>query len=159
VHINCRTLTVTSIRSIDGSVRSIDGAIGLQLAVPVSMGDPSGETNPEELFAASYAACFHGAVKCVAADNNVAIERPTVEAHADLCPNDEGPGFTIGVELHVTLPGVDAETAKDVVRAAYMISPYSNATRNNIDLSLSITPADGNDYDIRGDWHYVRNCT
>ena len=62
---------------------------------------------------------------------------------------DSGPGLTLASELHVTLPGaLDVEAAKDVVRGAHIICPYSNATRNNIDARLSVTPADGNDYDV-----------
>jgi Ohr subfamily peroxiredoxin len=127
------------------------------------MGGPGGKTNPEELFAAGYAACFHSAVKRVAAEKHVAIGKSTVEAHVGLGPNDDGPGFTIAVELHVTLPGTDAETAKDVVRGAHMICPYSNATRDNIDVKLSVTPADGHEYNVTsGDRHsrkeaYVSN--
>lgn len=126
---------------------------------PEKMSDPGAQMNPEEFFAAGFAACFHSAVERVAADKEVAVGRPTVEAHAGVCSNDEGPGFTIGIELHITLPGADAETAKDVVLGAHMICAYSNATRNNIEVSLSVTPADGNNYDIRHDGHYVRNCT
>ncbi len=112
------------------------------------MGGQGDKTNPEELFAAGYAACFHSAVKRVAADKKVAIGKSTVEAHVSLGPNDSGPGFMLAVELRVTLPGADAETAKDVVRGAHIVCPYSNATRNNIDVKLSVTPADGNEYDI-----------
>jgi len=159
VHKNYRTPTVTSVGGRDGSMRSADGLIELQVAVRKELGGPGGQINPEELFSAGYAACFHSAVRRVAADKKVAIGKSTVEAHVEVCPNDDGPGFMLAAELHVTLPGADAETARDVVRGAHMICPFSNATRNNIDLRLSIKPADGNDYDIRGDWHYVRNCT
>jgi Ohr subfamily peroxiredoxin len=143
-----RTPIVTSIGGRDGSVRSADGLIDLQVTVPKEMGGPGGKTNPEELFAAGYAACFHTAVKGVAAGKKVAIGKSTVEAQVSLGPNDNGAGFTLAVELHVTLPSADAETAKDVVRGAHMICPYSNATRNNIDVKLSVTPADGNDYEV-----------
>jgi lipoyl-dependent peroxiredoxin len=144
-----RTPAVTSIGGRDGSVRSADGLIDLQVAVPKEMGGPGGKTNPEELFAAGYAACFHSAMKRVAADRKVASGKSTVEAHVGIGPNDNGTGFMIAVELHVTLPGADAETAKDLVRGAHMICPYSNATRNNIDVKLSVTPSDGNHYDVR----------
>lgn len=144
-----RTPTVTSISGRDGSVRSDDGLIDLQVALPKEMGGPGGKTNPEELFAAGYAACFHSAVKGVAADKKVAIGKSTVEAHVAIGPNDNGPGFTLAAELHVILPGAaDAAAAKDVVRGAHMMCPYSNATRNNIDVKLSVTPADGNNYDV-----------
>jgi osmotically inducible protein OsmC len=146
--INYRTPTVTSIGGRDGSVRSDDGLIDLQLALPKEMGGPGGKTNPEERFAAGYAACFHNAVKRVAAERKVPIGKSTVEANVGLGPNDNGPGFMIAAELHVTLPGVDAGAAEDVARAAHMICPYSNATRNNVDVKLSVTPKDGKDYDV-----------
>jgi osmotically inducible protein OsmC len=142
------TPTVTSIGGRDGSVRSADGLIDLQVAIPKEMGGPGGKTNPEELFAAGYAACFHSAVKRVAANKQVAIGKSTVEAHVGLIPVDNGSGRKLDTELHVTLPGADVESAKEVVRGAHMICPYSNATRNNIDVRLSVRPADGNDYDI-----------
>ncbi len=143
-----RTPTVTSIGGRDGSVRSADGLVDLQVALPKEMGGPGGKTNPEELFAAGYAACFHSAVKRVAADKKVAIGNSTVEAHVGLGPNDNRPGFMLAADLHVILPGAGAEAAKDVVRGADMICPYSNATRDNIDVKLSVTPADGNEYEV-----------
>ena len=142
-----RTPTVTSTGGRDGGIRSADGFIDLQVAIPREMGGPGGKTNPEELFAAGYAACFHSAVKRVAADRKVAIGNSVVEAHVGIGPGDSGPGYTLAVELRVILPGADAEAAKDVVRGAHMLCPYSNATRGNIDVKLSVTPADGNDYD------------
>jgi Ohr subfamily peroxiredoxin len=149
VRIDYRTPTVTSIGGRDGSVRSADGLIDLQVAIPKEMGGTGGKTNPEELFAAGYAACFHSAVKGVAGEKKVAIGKSTVEANVGVGPNDNGPGRKLAVELHVTLPGAaDAETAKDVVRGAHMRCPYSNATRNNIDVKLSVTPADGDNYNV-----------
>jgi lipoyl-dependent peroxiredoxin len=149
VPIAYRTPTITSIGGRDGSVRSADGLIDVQVGIPKELGGPGGKTNPEELFAAGYAACFHSAVKRVAADKKVAIGRSTVEAHVSLSPIDGGPNLLIGAELHVILPGAtDADAAKDVVRGAHMVCPYSNATRNNIDVKLSLTPADGNQYDV-----------
>ena len=147
MHIDYRTPTVTSFGGREGSVRSADGLIDLRVAVPREMGGPGGETNPEELFAAGYAACFHSAVKRAAADKKVPFGKSRVEARVGLGPNDNGSGFMLA-ELHVILPGADAETAKDVVRGAHRICTYSNATRNNIAVQLSVTPADGNDYDV-----------
>jgi Ohr subfamily peroxiredoxin len=144
-----RTPTVTSIGGRDGSVRSTDGLIDLQVAVPKEMGGPGGKTNPEELFAAGYAACFHTAVKRIAADRKIAIGKSTVEAQVTLGSTDNGPGLKLAAELHATLPGAaEVETAQDVVRGAHMICPYSTATHNNIDVKLSVTPADGNRYDV-----------
>jgi osmotically inducible protein OsmC len=143
-----RTPLVTSVGGRKGSVRSADGYIDLQVAVPKEMGGPGGRTNPEELFAAGYAACFHSAVKRVAAQNKVAIGMSTVEATVALGQNDKGTGLILSAELHVTLPEADAEAAKDVVRRADKLCPYSNATRNNIEVKLSVTAADGSRYDV-----------
>ena len=149
MRIDYRTPTVTSIGGRDGSVRSADGLIDLQVAIPKELGGPGGKTNPEELFAAGYAACFHSALKRVAADKKVAIGKSTVEANVSLGTVDNVPGRKLAAELRVILPGVaDVEAAKDVVRGAHMLCPYSNATRNNIDVKLSVTPADGTNYDV-----------
>src|SRR5882757_6912954 len=149
-HIDYRTPTVTSIGGRDGSVRSADGLVNLQVTVPNEMGGLGGETNPEELFAAGYAASFHSTVKHIAADMGVAIGESRVEANVGVGPNESGPGFRLTAELHVILPQAATDTAKDVVRGAHLICPYSNATRNNIRVMLSVTPADGH-------YHYVRN--
>jgi osmotically inducible protein OsmC len=143
-----RSPTVTSLGGRDGSVRSADGLIDLQVALPTEMGGPGGKTNPEELFAAGYAACFHSAVKHVAGEQKVAIGKSTVEANVSLGLVDGGPTRKLGAELHVILPGANVDAARDVVRRAHMLCPYSNATRNNIDVKLSVTPADGNTYEV-----------
>jgi Ohr subfamily peroxiredoxin len=143
-----RTPTVTSTGGRDGGIRSADGLIDLQVAVPKEMGGPGGKTNPEELFAAGYAACFHSAVKRVAADKKIAIGNSLVEAHVGIGPRESGPGFTLAVELRVILPAADADAAKQVVQGAHMLCPYSNATRGNIEVKLSVTPADGNDHEV-----------
>ena len=145
-----RTPTVTSTGGRDGRVRSADGFIDLQVAIPKEMGGPGGKTNPEELFAAGYAACFHSAVKRVAAERKVAIGNSLVEAHVGIGPGDSGPGFTLAVELRVVLPVADTDAAKQVVQAAHVLCPYSNATRGNIEVKLSVRPADGSDYDVDG---------
>ena len=149
-----RTPTVTSIGGRDGSVRSADGLIDLQLAFDRD-GNRAGKTNPEELFAASYAASFHSSVKRVAADSKHIIGNSTVEAHVgvnpDLIINPQmfyGSSFMLTVDLHVTLPAVDAETAASMVREAHRICPYSNATRNNVDVNLSVTTIDGNEHRV-----------
>jgi Ohr subfamily peroxiredoxin len=136
-----RTPTITSIGGRDGTVRSEDGLLDLQVAPPTEMGGPGGKTNPEELFAAGYAACFHSALKRVAADKKVPIGKSIVEAHVSI--GQEGSGYSLAVELHAILPGADAGQAEEVMRGAHLICPYSNATRNNIEVTLSVTPTDG----------------
>src|ERR1700722_13220465 len=123
--IKYRTPTVTSIGGRGGRVRSADGILDLQLGVPKDLGGPGGKTNPEELFAAAYAACFHSAVKRVAAAKKVVIGHSAVDAHVSLSAEDEDSDFTLIAELHVTLPETDVEVAKDVVRVAHMACPYS----------------------------------
>lgn len=146
--IKYRTPTVTSIGGRGGRVRSADGILDLQLAVPKDLGGPGGKTNPEELFAAGYAACFHSAVKRVAAEKGLAIGHSAVDANVSLGADDDDSGFTLVAELHVTLPGTDVEHAKDVVCLANLMCPYSNATRDNIEVTLSVTPADGHHYAV-----------
>jgi len=143
-----RTPTITSLGGRDGSLRSADSVLDLQVAPPVEMGGAGGKTNPEELFAAGYAACFHSALKKSAADKKIPIGKTTVEANVSIGPNDEGTGFTLAVELHAILPGADPEQAKDAVRYAHLVCPYSNATRNNIDVALSVTASDGVVYPV-----------
>src|ERR1700726_210762 len=97
--INYRTPTVTSIGGRDGSVRSADGLIDLQVALPPELGGPGGKTNPEELFAAGYAACFHSAVKGIAAAKHVAIGKSVVEANVSLEVMDGGPRRKLAAKL------------------------------------------------------------
>jgi osmotically inducible protein OsmC len=148
VPISYRTPTITSIGGRDGTVRSSDGVIDLQVGIPNEMGGPGGKTNPEELFAAGYAACFHSAVKGAAAQKKIPIGKSVVEAQVTLTIQDAGHGAALAVALHVILPGADPDAAREVVRGAHSLCPYSNATRNNVDVKLSVTPADGNEYEV-----------
>jgi osmotically inducible protein OsmC len=129
--------SATSIGGRDGTVRSSDGILDLQLALPPGLGGPGGKTNPEQLFAATYAACFHGALKRAAAEHKVSVKDSTVTADIGIGPNDKG-GFGLDVDLLVTLPNATEEEAKKVVEAAHQICPYSNATRGNIDVRLAV---------------------
>ena len=115
--------------------------MSVDLSVPKEMGGPGkpGTTTPEHLFAAGYAACFHSAVKRIAADRKVAIGNSIVEADVAIGPGDSGPGYTLAVELRVILPGAYVEAAKEVVHRAHMLCPYSNATRGNIDVKVVVT--------------------
>jgi lipoyl-dependent peroxiredoxin len=148
VRLTYRTPTVTSIGGRGGHVRGANGILDVELGIPTELGGAGGKTNPEELFAAAYAACFHGAVMCIAAEKRVPIEASAVDAHVGLCSQDHDSTFMLVAELHVTLPHVDTKTAKDVVRLAHMVCPYSDATRDNIAVTLSVTPADGRCYAV-----------
>ncbi|MCY1667521.1 organic hydroperoxide resistance protein [Rhizobium sp. SL86] len=122
----------------DGRAQSPDGSFTLALSLPKALGGPGGDgTNPEQLFAAGYAACFLGAVKLVARTRKIALADDTaVSATVGIGPVPAG--YALAVELAVSLPGIDAPLAKDIVAAAHERCPYSNATRGNIDVKLTV---------------------
>ena len=124
----------------NGRVRSSDGLLDFDLATPKEMGGPGGATNPEQLFAAGYSACFHSALKLVAKNKKVEIADSAVSAEVGIGPNDAG-GFGLTVALHVELSGVDQATADELAEAAHQVCPYSNATRGNIDVTVDATVA------------------
>jgi lipoyl-dependent peroxiredoxin len=119
----------------NGHVRSSDGLVDLDLATPKEMGGAGGASNPEQLFAAGYAACFHSALKAVARQKKVELSDSSVSAEVGIGPNDAG-GFALTVALHTELSGVDQATADELVEAAHQVCPYSNATRGNIEVSI-----------------------
>jgi len=120
----------------DGHGRSTDGQLEVELRVPKEMGGAGGGTNPEELFAVGYAACFEGALGAVARRQKLEIGEVTINSSVGLLPTGDG-GFQLTVALDVVKPtGVDAEAAVELVRAAHQVCPYSNATRGNIDVEL-----------------------
>ncbi|KXF79371.1 organic hydroperoxide resistance protein [Paramesorhizobium deserti] len=123
-----------------GSAKTADGRLSVVLDTPKELGGNGGEgTNPEQLFASGYSACFLGALKYVAGQRKVKIaEDSTVTATVGIGPRDDGTGFGLNVALAVSLPGVDKETAKELVDAAHIVCPYSHATRGNIDVRLSV---------------------
>ncbi len=131
--------SATAIGGRDGRTRTEDGKIYLQLAVPKELGGPGGEgTNPEQLFAAGYAACFLGAVKVAGQQLKVKIPSDAaVTATVGIGARSEG-GFGITAELGIRLPDVDQTQARQVVDLAHQICPYSNATRNNVDVSVNV---------------------
>jgi lipoyl-dependent peroxiredoxin len=121
----------------DGHGRSDDGALEVDLRIPAEMGGPGGGTNPEELFAVGYAACFEGALGVVARRAKTDPGEVAIDSAVSLSPDGKG-GFAVGVKLDVTLPGIsDPATAADIVRAAHRVCPYSNATRGNIEMTLT----------------------
>ncbi|MCP2164582.1 organic hydroperoxide resistance protein [Goodfellowiella coeruleoviolacea] len=124
----------------NGEVRSSDGVIDEVLRVPTEMGGPGGDaTNPEQLFAAGYAACFHGALRLVAGQAKVRLGADTtVTARVGIGPKDGG-GFQLTVALTASLPGLDQAQADDLVAKAHQVCPYSNATRGNIDVAVNAT--------------------
>jgi Ohr subfamily peroxiredoxin len=121
----------------NGKVRSSDGLIDTSLATPAEMGGPGGATNPEQLFASGYAACFHSALRVVARRANADVDGSEVTARVGIGPNGTG-GFQLTVALAVHLPGVDKELAQELTAKAHEVCPYSNATRGNIDVTLAV---------------------
>jgi lipoyl-dependent peroxiredoxin len=123
----------------DGSARSDDGSVDVKLVVPSEMGGPGGPgANPEKLFAAGYSACFLGAMKAVSGKVGVRVPQDaTVTAEIGFGPRDEG-GYGITADLTINLPGVDRAEAEKLVHEAHQVCPYSNATRNNVDVGLTV---------------------
>lgn len=121
-----------------GHVRTSDGRLDLPLDVPVEMGGPGGPgTNPEQLFAAGYAACFQSALMRVAAAQRLAIPRSKLIARVGIGPASEG-GFGLSVALDLEAPGLDRAQAATLMERAHELCPYSRATRGNIDVVLSV---------------------
>jgi lipoyl-dependent peroxiredoxin len=120
-----------------GHGRSSDGELEVDLRLPAQMGGQGGGTNPEELFAIGYAACFEGALGTVARRQRLETGDVAIDSKVTLVTTDDR-AFTVAVELDVTLPSVDdAEQAVELVRSAHRVCPYSNATRGNIDVTLT----------------------
>jgi osmotically inducible protein OsmC len=125
----------------EGHGRTSDGALEVDLRLPPEMRGPGGGTNPEQLFAVGYAACFEGALGVVARRAKADAGDAAIESEVGLSPDGTG-GFLLSVALNVTLPGVsDVDTAVQLVRAAHAVCPYSNATRGNIEVALSANGA------------------
>jgi Ohr subfamily peroxiredoxin len=131
--------TVTGGR-IAGHGKTSDGALEVDIRIPSELGGPGGGTNPEQLFAVGYASCFESAMGSVARRLKLDIEADdvSIDSKVMLLPTEER-RFKLGVELDVTLPSVsDPEAAKDLVAKAHKVCPYSNATRGNIDVKLTV---------------------
>ncbi len=132
------TAVATAEGGRNGHVRSSDGTLDLPVTMPKSLGGSGAAgTNPEQLFAAGYAACFGSALALVARTKKQAIEGVTITAHVTIGSTDTG-GFGLAVELHASLPGVPRETAEGLVHAAHQVCPYSVATRGNIEVKLVV---------------------
>jgi osmotically inducible protein OsmC len=128
--------TVTGGRA-NGHGRSTDGNLDVRLRSPKEMGGEGDGTNPEQLFAVGYAACFEGALGVVGRREHVEVGDVSIESRVSLLPTEDR-GFKLAVELDVTLPQVlDPEQATKIVAAAHHVCPYSNATRGNIDVVLT----------------------
>lgn len=121
----------------DGRAVSDDGLLDVKLSPPKAMGGAGTATNPEQLFAAGYSACFMGALKFVAGTKKIPVPADAaIDASVDIGPIPNG--FGIAVRLTVSLPGMDRTVAQDLVNAAHQVCPYSNATRGNIEVGLTL---------------------
>lgn len=131
---------VTAIGGRSGTVRSDDGILDLPLATPAALGGKGGATNPEQLFAAGYAACFENAVIHVtrAKADGVKDDNIEVVGEVGLSPNGVG-GFVLSVTLDVAIAGLDQAKAEEVVAMAHQVCPYSNAVKGNVDVAINVT--------------------
>ena len=132
------TAVATATHGRDGRAVSSDGVLDLALGVPQTMGGNGQGTNPEQLFAAGYAACFDNALASVARIDKVDPGPTSVTALVGLAKHPEGDGFVLDVELRVTVPNLSREEAEDLVAKAHRRCPYSRATRGNIDVRLTL---------------------
>lgn len=133
--------TTTTTGGRTGSTRSDDGRISLQLSTPRELGGDSGPgTNPEQLFASGYSACFIGALKAVAARQKITLPAEvSISADVGIGPMTGKPGaFGISVKMAVSIPGLDRSAAEALVATAHEVCPYSNATRGNVDVALTV---------------------
>jgi osmotically inducible protein OsmC len=123
----------------NGQGKTDDGLLDVKLATPKELGGAGGATNPEQLFAVGYAACFEGALRLVARRAKAPLSEAAINSSVSLIPNGEG--FRLGVALDVETKGVDQQTAEALVATAHKVCPYSNAVRGNIDVALTVKAA------------------
>lgn len=123
-----------------GKAQSEDGRIAVTLDTPKELGGSGGDgTNPEQLFAMGYSACFLGALKVVAGKEKVKLSEDTkITATIGIGPRNDGEGFGLDVALQATIPGVDKAVAEDLVKKAHVVCPYSDFSRGNVDVKLSV---------------------
>ncbi|MEY4883032.1 MAG: hypothetical protein RIS34_886 [Pseudomonadota bacterium] len=127
----------TSTGGRDGSSKTSDGSLDVKLSVPKEMGGAGGAVNPEQLFAAGYSACFLGAMKYVAGTEKIAVPADA-SVNATVGIGQIPAGFGVEVQLVVSVPGMDRAVAQSLVDKAHQVCPYSNATRGNIEVSISL---------------------
>ncbi len=122
----------------NGHVATKDGIIDTDVRVPKEMGGPGGAPNPEDFFAAGFAACFHSALQGVARTRKIELSDTSVGSRVHIGSNGEG-GYQLAVELEVVIPSLPHDEAQALADAAHLICPYSNATRGNIDVVVTVT--------------------
>ncbi len=136
------TAHASAVGGREGQAKSDDGLLDVKLLIPKEMGGPGGGVNPEQLFAAGYSACFLGAMKFVAGLEKIGIPVDTkIEGSVGIGPFGTGTtpeGFNIAVELKISVPGMDKGAVQALVEKTHKVCPYSNATRGNIDVTLTV---------------------
>lgn len=133
------TADATATGGRNGHVKSSNGVLDIEVRMPKALGGANDDyTNPEQLFAAGYAACFDSALNLVIKQANVITGGTTVTAKVSIGQNDAG-GFGLAVELDVNVKGVELDKANELVAKAHQVCPYSNATRGNIEVKLAVT--------------------
>lgn len=130
--------TATATGGRNGHAETSDGLLKVDLAVPKEMGGAGGKTNPEQLFACGYAACFENAMLHIARMQKIQLGPVTVTATVDLLPGSGG-GFHLGVALHADIAGVTQEVAQGLMNVTHQVCPYSNALKGNVDVKLTAT--------------------
>jgi len=135
------TTSATAQGGRDGRVVTSDGHLDVSVATPKELGGPGGATNPEQLFAAGFAACFHSALQLVARRMKLDPTGSTVTAQVGFGRATDNPGFGLQVDLVVALPVLDSTSARELVAKADAVCPYSNATRGNIAVTHEILAA------------------
>lgn len=131
---------VTAIGGRSGTVRSEDGILDLSLAMPKELGGKGGATNPEQLFAAGYAACFENAVIHVSRQQTDKVHDDDIEVLAEVGMADNGQGgFALTVTLDVAITGLDQAKAEEIVQTAHAVCPYSNAVKGNVDVQINVS--------------------
>jgi len=121
----------------EGRAQTSDGRLDLVLTAPKELGGSGTGTNPEQLFAAGYSACFHSALNTVARARKIKVEDSSVGGRVNL--HRDGEGYKLSVELEVIIPGMEHEAAQELADAAHAVCPYSNATRGNIDVTVTVS--------------------
>jgi osmotically inducible protein OsmC len=133
------TTNVTAKGGRNGQVKSENGVLDLEVRMPKGLGGSNDDyTNPEMLFAAGYAACFDSALNLIISKSKIETGETSVAAKVSIGQNEDG-GFGLAAELDVNIPGVSLEEAQELTEKAHQICPYSNATRNNMEVKLSVT--------------------
>ncbi|MCX8293274.1 organic hydroperoxide resistance protein [Phyllobacterium sp. 0TCS1.6A] len=134
------TTEATATGGRDGNARSVDGRLAVTLSTPKELGGNGAEgTNPEQLFAAGYSACFLGALKFVASKRKIKLsEETSVTATVGIGPRADGKGFGLDVALKVSVPGIEGNVARELADEAHIVCPYSEATRSNLAVRIDV---------------------